>query len=116
MGLQIIIKDWQWQMLFVLAMAMAETTGGTGAGSAGLMIMEGGVASLVIPDLAKFLLFYLKTAGATMALAGGAMAAHGSMLLKMAKDNQENKNGYREIPKREKEKIATRIQIYNSIK
>lgn len=72
---------------FVLAMAMAETTGGTGAGSAGLMIMEGGVASLVIPGFGEVSFVLSETAGATMALAGGAMAAQGSMLLKMAKEN-----------------------------
>jgi len=80
---------------FVIAVAVAEIGGGTGLTGSGILTIEAGVATLIVPGVGEVTFVIAEVAGAAEILAGIGLVAHGNYVLKMAKTNQSEQNGYR---------------------
>lgn len=86
----------------MVALATAEIAGGGGAAAGGLMTMEAGVATLVVPGVGEVTFVVAEVGGGAIALVGTLVAGHGAVMLNMANENLENQNGYRkENPKKQ---------------
>jgi len=79
----------------VLALSIVEIGGGSAMTAAGLVTMEAGVASLVIPGVGEVTFVIAEVGGGAVAMAGLLVAGHGAILYEMSTDNIKNNNGYR---------------------
>ena len=85
---------------FMVALALAEMAGGGGMTAGGLLTMQAGVATLVVPGVGEVTFAVAELTGGVVALAGVAVATHGAYILEMAQENISNQEGHREESKR----------------
>lgn len=79
----------------MIALATAEIVGGSGTAASGLLTMQAGVATLIVPGIGEVTFVVAEVGGGAITLAGTLVASHGAAMLKMASDNVEENNGYR---------------------